>query len=419
LFIAYQIILVIALIIASPYLLLRAIIGGHGLKERLGLWDFQPDGRQVVWFHAASMGELKIISTILPEFQKLAPDIRVIITTVTKTGRAKASKLPFPVETFYLPVDIQFAVKKVVKKIQPILLVLAETELWPALIDRVNKAGAKITIVNGRISDRSFKLYQLVWSITLSMLKKIDYIMTQTDSDAERFMMLGARPSAVAVYGNTKFDQVLTAERKPPAKELEEYLGVDNQFVFIAGSIRAGEIQTVIDAISAVLKSNTNFRVALAPRHLKELNQLETAVKLAELFYIKRSDLSGQSSAIQPVLILDTMGELGGLYPFADLAFVGGSLVKIGGHDPLEPASAGCAVCFGPHMDNSRQFADMLVDSGGAVYVKNGVELANLIKMLITDTAKAKMTGDKARRAVLSHTGVSKRIALKLLEFIQ
>jgi len=418
LFIIYQIIIAIGLIVASPYLLLRAIIGGHGLKERLGLWDFQPDGRQVVWFHAASMGELKIISTILPEFQKLAPDIRVIITTVTKTGKAKASKLPFPVEAFYLPIDIKFAVKKVVKKIHPVLFVLAETELWPALIYQVSKSGCKIAIVNGRISSRSFRFYQPALPLTLSMLQKIDYIMTQTDSDAERFLMLGARPSAVAVYGNTKFDQVLTAERKPPAVELKEYLGADNQFVFIAGSVRAGEIHIVIDALAIVLKSISNFSVVLAPRHLKDLNKLETAVKLAELSYIKRSHFPGNPSANKPVLILDTMGELGGLYSFADLAFVGGSLVKIGGHDPLEPASAGCAVCFGPHMDNSRQFADMLVASGGAVYVKNSADLSNLIKMLIDDKARAKLIGEKARQAVLSHTGVSKKIAVKLVEYL-
>jgi len=418
LYLIYRIVFLLALLISWPYLVLRALIGGHGLKERLGIWDFVPDGRKTIWFHAASMGELKVIATILPRLNEIIPDIRIVITTITKTGKKMAGKLFPSADIYYLPLDTIFAVNMVKRKIRPVLLVLVETEIWPVLIKQLKKKGVKIVIVNGRISRESFRFYKIFKFLFSSVLQSVDLLMAQTDSDCKRFIELGALPSSVGVHGNTKFDQALIRDIKPSAKELVDFINEEDKFVFIAGSVRAGEIMEVIKAIYDIRRDINNIKTIIAPRHMKDSKLVEKSLKSFNISYIKRTGLQRAGDIENPVLVLDTMGELGGLYRFADLAFVGGSFEPLGGHDPLEPASAGCMVCFGPYMDNSRVFADLLVQSGGAVYVKNGRELAHLVKEVSADKKIAEVMGEKARQTVVSGSGISKRIAQKLVELI-
>jgi 3-deoxy-D-manno-octulosonic-acid transferase len=251
-----------------------------------------------------------------------------------------------------------------------------------------------------------------------TIMKRVDYIMAQTDADADRFMRLGAKPLSVAVYGNAKFDQVPTNNGKAPAEELARYFSGIKDFIFVAGSIRGGEIGSVIKAVKKALERAPDLHIVLALRHMKELPKLEMALQTRGLSYVKRSEIGGKTVRSHSVMVLDTMGELGSLYHYADLAFVGGSLVKIGGHDPLEPAAAGCAVCFGRHMENSRMFADILVQANGALYVNSGNDLNRLIVGLASDKSRAEIMGEKARQAVLSHSGVSAKAAQKLVELL-
>ncbi len=415
--IAYQIVLLSILIIGGPYLLIRAIIGGHGLKERLGFWKFIADDRKTVWFHAASMGELKVINSILPQLLIKNPDLRIAISTITKTGKTEAVKLFHPIEVFYLPLDLQCCVNRVIRKVKPSLLILVETEIWPILIRQTALANAKIVIVNARLSRKSFRFYRLFKSFISSVLDKIEFIMTQTEKDSTRFIHLGAGPQKVEIYGNTKFDQVLIENAKPPAQELVNFLNHDDKFVFIAGSVRPGEYEAVLTAVKAALMENIKLKAVIAPRHMKDIFQLETTLKTFGLSYVKRSDLPGKKSN-ESVLIIDTMGELRGLYSYANLAFVGGSLVKIGGHDPLEPASAGCMVCFGPYMENTRLFADILVEAGGAAYINDSDELSGLIIKLAKEPDMAGQLGEIARQTVSAHAGASAKTARKLAEFV-
>lgn len=417
-YLIYRIVLFLALLISWPYLVLRALIGSHGLKERLGIWDFMPDGRKTIWFHAASMGELKVIATILPKLNEIVPDIRIVITTVTKTGKDRAGKFTLPVEAYYLPIDLKSVVRRVNRKIKPALLVLAETELWPVLIRQSKQDGVIIAVVNGRISTKSFRLYKMFKSLFSPVLRSVDLLMAQTESDSKRFIELGALPANISVFGNTKFDQALIQDIKPSAKELVDFLQEEDKFAFIAGSVRAGEIKEIVETVGYIQRDANNIKTVIAPRHMKDLKLVERSLKSFNMDYIKRTDLQKAGDLDNPVLVLDTMGELGGLYRFADLAFVGGSLEPLGGHDPLEPASVGCMVCFGPYMDNSRMFADFLVRSGGAVYVKNARELSHLVKEIATDKKLAKDMGEKARQAVIAGSGVSQKIAEKLAEFI-
>jgi len=417
-FVLYQLILTLLLALTSPYFLIRSIFGKHGLKQRLGLWKFIPDARKTVWLHAASMGELKVIATILPELLNKNSELRIVITTITKTGMAGARSLPYAVEAFYLPIDLQHVVGRIVKKVKPSLFVLVETELWPALIRQLHRQGAVIAVANGRISRKSYNFYRICKPLFHSTLGKLGSVMVQTENDARRFIQLGAQPDRVAVYGNTKFDQVLLQSPRPLPDELKTYLGCENAFVFVAGSARPGEFQILIEALQALLTAEHNCRCVIAPRHLKDVGRLEERLKMANQPYLKRTALSKDLSQPSSILILDSMGELAGLYRCAHLAFVGGSLVNLGGHDPLEPASAGCAVCFGPHMDNSRLFADLLIESGTGFIVSTASELSRLLCEFASDRSRARELGEKARQAVLSHSGVSRKIAARLLEYL-
>jgi len=416
-YLAYQVLLLLILIISSPYLLFRALIGGHGLVQRLGYWKFMRDDRKIVWFHAASMGELKVINSILPALLSTTPNIRVIISTITKTGRDKALKLFAPVEVYYLPLDLFSCVNRVFRKVKPDLLILIETEIWPVLISEAHRQNTRVAVINGRISERSFKFYKIFKSLFTPALTKIDFVMAQTPVDCERFTALGIDKEKVADFGNIKFDQVLDTNSKSPAPELLSFLNRQNNFVFIAGSIWPKEFTPVVNSVIAVLNNHPELIAVLAPRHLKNLYKLEETLQMSGLAYCLRSQL-GQAKSDHKVMILDTMGELSSLYRFADLAFVGGSFVNIGGHDPLEPASAGCAVCFGPNMQNSRMFADIIVKDGGAFYLKDELELTALLRQYVTNKAEAKANGRKAYQAVLTRSGVSRQIAGKLSEFI-
>ena len=413
----YQIILIFILVITGPYFLIRAIAGGHGIKERLGFWKFSGDDRQVVWFHAASMGELKAINNILPELLKIKSDTRIVISTITKTGKNEAIRLFKPVEVFYLPIDLRCCVRRVIRRVKPSLLVLVETELWPVLISRTAKSGAKIAVINGRLSLKSFKFYRFFKSLFSPAIGKINLVMAQTDDNAERFVAMGASKERVLTAGNIKFDQVLNQGFNPPDKELLAYLNHADRFIFIAGSIWPGEFEVILESAKKLLNVSKTARVILAPRHMKNLSKLEEDLNRHNIQYIKRSKIS-ESQAKSNVMILDTMGELRGLYRYANLAYVGGSLVTVGGHDPLEPASSSCPVCFGPHMENSKSFTEILVKAGGAFYISSDEELTSLMLKLASDPAQAKTIGQRAYQAVLAHSGVSKIIAAKLAELL-
>jgi len=414
-YLVYQILLTLALIITSPYFFIIALLEKHGIRERLGDWAFKSDDRKVIWFHAASMGELKAISSVLPELTKAKPELRVVISTMTKTGKTRARKLFDPIEIYYIPIDLKFFVRRVIKRVRPSVLVLVETEIWPVLIAETSRADVKLAVINARISHKSLKLYRILGVLFKPVVEKFDIVMTQTEKYSKRFIALGARPENVAAMGNMKFDQILDFSSVGLSPELDRVLNRHDKFVFIAGSIWPNEFEKMIQAVKKARDTHPELIAVLAPRHMKNLPKLEEALSAQGISYIKRSSLSDKITDAN-ILILDTMGELSSLYRYADLAFVGGSLVKIGGHDPLEPASSGCPTCFGPHMENSQIFVDILLNSGGAFYINDELELEKLIKKMLSDKSLAKELGRKAEQTVLDHSGVSGDIARKLAE---
>jgi len=418
-YLIYQIVITLAVLIASPFLALKALFGGHGLAERLGVWDFQSDNRRVIWFHAASMGELKVVHSILQKLQIDQTKFRLVFTSVTRTGKNLACKLFAEHDIFYLPLDVHFIINRIVKRVKPAVLVLAETEIWPGLIRSSTKVGSKIGIVNGRISEKSYSFYKMFKALTSPAIQKIDTIMTQTESDRERFVNLGANPENCQTFGNTKFDQLINENPNNIDADLKAILTAwSSQFLFIAGSVHKGEFKPVIQAVKSAIDKYIAFKAIIAPRHMKDVSALESVLDRSSLNYTLRTKLNNPDSGVSSVILLNSMGELGGLYGYADLAFVGGSLVEIGGHDPLEPAAAKCYVCFGPHMNNCRLFADTLIDTGGASYTGNADELAKLIINMATTSPRNSAARETVYSKLVAHTGVSEKIAVKLNEII-
>ncbi|NLI16263.1 MAG: 3-deoxy-D-manno-octulosonic acid transferase [candidate division Zixibacteria bacterium] len=419
-FLFYQIGMAAAILLATPFFLYKGIFGKRGFTERLGNWNYPVGQGKTIWFHAASMGELKAIAAIIPILKQQRPNIRPVVTTITKTGWEKAKNLDLGADVFFAPLDFDFVVRRVIRRIKPALLVLVETEIWPCLIKTVDSAGVPIVIANARLSHKSFRNYKYVRPFIKSVLSKVDFIMAQSEEDARRFIALGASDSCVDVYGNIKFDQATNPINGQIAADLAAHLSKSENFIFIAGSVREKEIDSVVEAIGHVVLKQKNCISIIAVRHLKNMRLLESGLKRAGLRYLKRKELSRyDNEADTPsIIVLDTMGELGGLYSKANLSFVGGSLVPIGGHDPLEPAAAGCAVCFGPYMENSLSASRQLLESGGARQVADGRQLGDLIIELSQNRQAAYSMGEKARQTVLKHAGVSRRIVTKLTEYI-
>jgi len=423
----YNLILNVAFVIAFPYLLLRAALGGHGVKERMGRLPREKteriEGRNVIWFHAASVGEVKVLSTIIPEVNRRRREYAIVVSTVTKTGRREAERLLEGVQLFFfLPVDLKRFVRRVLDTVRPKALVLVETELWPNLIREAKKKGCPITLINGRISESSLRRYLLVKSLMQRTLSWIDLLCMQSEEHKRRIMLLGADPARLSVTGNLKFDRLVFTGQAQEVEGLRRELRIPDRFrVIVGGSVRSGEENILISVFKRLMKENENLLFILAPRHLERVKVMEAALSDQQMHFVRRSQLdqlarntpcNGKiSAANRNVIILDTIGELFKIYSLADAAFVGGSLVPVGGHNLLEPAIHGVPVLFGPYVDNSKEEAQILIESGGGIQVEDGEKLYLNLSDLLSDNARRIQVGKKAKEAVQRETGVARRTA--------
>jgi 3-deoxy-D-manno-octulosonic-acid transferase len=421
----YNLLLNLAFIIAFPYLFLRAAWGKHGVLERMGRLSWQKieklRNQKVIWFHAASVGEVKALSVIIPQVRRNHPEYELVVSTLTKTGKADAEKtLKGKGMVFFVPVDLKRFVRRALRRIKPVALILVETELWPNLIREAKKSGCFVGLVNGRISQRSLRKYQLVKSLFAKTLGHLDLLCLQSEEYKERMMMLGADEAKIVITGNLKFDRLLLADGCQDADRIRKSLHISqDQRVLVAGSTREGEEQILLPVFKRLKQQYSDLIFVLAPRHLNRLSQVEGILSDEGLDFVRRTQLGelaskhtqvGESALNHKTLILlDTMGELSKIYCLADVAFVGGSLVPVGGHNLLEPAIYGVPVLFGQHVENFKEEAKILVESGGGIQVKNQEELQLSLTSLLSDDQLRKRLGQRAREAIERKTGVAKK----------
>lgn len=413
----YNLILLLLLIILSPLICFKVLKGGGGLGElfqRLGMLSADlPDSVKAggaVWFHAASVGEVLASAALIEKIRLRWPNKRLIVSTFTATGNKAAIQKLNADAVIFLPFDIAPIVKHVLLKVKPDLLILMETELWPSLITEAASIGTDVIVVNGRISDSSFGKYKIMRPLIKGALNKLSLVLTQSSIDSERLAVLGVNSARLQETGNIKFDMSVDNSEIPFLKEWGHPL-------FIAGSTRDGEEPYILDAYLNLRNTHRDLKLLLAPRHIERVGEIARMMEERGLDFSRRSKQTGRAQS--QVVLLDTLGELSSCYKYADIVFIGGSLVPMGGQNMLEPALQGKAVLFGPYIENFREAAAALIKGGGAVKVKDLEDLIKQADRLLTDDKLRQKMGKKGRETVLLNRGATEKTVDMLAEFLE
>ncbi len=404
----------LALIVAaSPLLIYSAIRKGkyrEGFAEKfLGRVPKRDGQRTCIWFHAVSVGEVQLLGPLLAELQQRAPDVEAVISTTTKTGFALAKKKHADALVFYCPLDFTWATASAMQRIRPDLLVLAELELWPNLVAAARNIGARLAVVNGRLSENSFRGYRRIRPLVARLLRSIDRIATQTPQYAERFTELGAEPDRVIVTGSIKFDGAQSVRNNPRTSALRELAGITpKDAVFLAGSTQSPEESMALQTFKTLKDENPNLRLILVPRHPERFEEVKELLDASGMPWQRRSDLEtvGRRPAAR-ILLVDTVGELGAWWGTAQIGFVGGSFGSRGGQNMIEPAAYGTAVSFGPNTQNFRDVVAALLADDAAVVVHSQQEMSAFVRRCLVDSDYASALGSRAARVVAASRGAT------------
>ena len=403
----YSAVLGMGLLAYLPAFLVRRRRAGYrrNLGQRLGRLGegLPPEPR--CWVHAVSVGESAAAVPLVEGIRRRWPELGIVVSTITPTGaRIVGERLAGTAVHRYFPIDLPGPVRRALDAARPRFFIAIETELWPNFLRALARRRIPAMIANGRISDRSFRRYRWVRGLMRRVLADVSVFAMQTDEDARRIIALGAPPSRVVVTGNLKSDLLPEAAGDDPAGwRARLHLGAGAR-LWIAGSTHRGEEAVVLDAFLRARSRCPELTLLLAPRHPERAGEVEALIRERGLLAARRSRLPA-AGAPGAVIILDTVGELAALYALAEIVFVGGSLVPIGGHNVLEPAMRGKPVLVGPHMSNFREGAELLQRSGGGLVVKDAPELERELARLLEDRDLARRMGDAAREAFAGRQG--------------
>jgi len=385
------------------------------LGERLGSSPFMQPG-VAIWVHGASVGEIRAAAPLIQTLHRSYPERPILVTTFTATGRRHARQLfGDKVMVSLLPYDLPFFVNRWLNCTKPAVAVILETEIWPNLYAACAKRGVPLLLVSARMSDRAFRRYSdwKLRSLTRSALRKAAVIATQTAADLERFRALGAEEAKLTVMGNLKFDIAVTADALASGRALRERLFGSSK-VLVAGSTREGEEPLLLEAFRRLLQGQPNSVLVLAPRHPDRANAVAAIISSAG-FGFRR--ISGGETPIKAgeVLLVDVLGQLMRFFAAGDVAFVGGTLVPVGGHNLLEPAALGLPVLVGPYLDNVKDVAEMMHEAGALTVVQDPQALATAAAWLLGNPATRASIGGVAREKVQENRGALER-ALALVK---
>ncbi len=385
----------------------------EGFSERFGLGTQLP-GRRNIWVHAVSVGEVQASVPLVHALMAKFPEVPLVLTTGTATGRARARALfGERVDVRYVPIDLPGSVRRFFQRVNPALAVILETEIWPNLYHRCGRLGIPLVLASARISPRSVKSYRRLVGLFRQTLAHGIFIAAQSEQDAERFRSIGASPERTHVVGNIKFDFSLPPNIESQGADLRRLLGMDRP-VWVAGSTHGGEEEVLIAAHRELRARYAQALLVLVPRHPPRFAEVADSLRTQGVTFVTRS--SGAAIAANTeVFLVDKLGELLAFYAAADVAFVGGSLVPIGGHNLLEPAALGLPVLAGPNNFNSADIARLLVECGAVRIVHDAPQLAAAIGELLADPAARSNMGASGRRAVEENRGAVRR----LMEFLE
>ena len=389
----------------------------EGLAERLGRIPSRllslPGA--TVWIHAVSVGEVIAISGLIRELRNRLPNHRILISTTTLTGQRIARERFGSENVFYYPLDFAFAVRRYLRALQPQLLVLAETEFWPRMLWECRRAGIHVAVVNARISDRSFPRYLRLRFLWRRILRSVTLALAQTEADASRLRAIGVSPQRVQLGGNLKFDVRAPAD-STLVDEIRQALPA-NAKVLVCGSTLEGEERLLLEAWPALMSAEPQLRMVLAPRHAERFQAVAALLEQSGNRWKRRSEWEGGTFDPASILLLDSIGELAALYSVATVAFVGGSLVAAGGHNPLEPAQFGVSTLMGPHYQNFREIVAKLID-GDAIQIVTAAGLSDAVLNNLSNLVASKARGERARAVFQAEAGATAKILDVLLKLL-
>ncbi len=419
LYLVYDILLILAVPLLVPVYLIRSLRRGRlkkGLGERLGFLSRKKAaflaGRDTIWVHAVSVGETMAARPLLKALKSRYPNHLIVLSTVTETGQGIGEGIRDVDLCIYFPLDLSLFVKRTLKIVHPSLIVVVETEIWPNFLRQARLMGVPALLANGRISDKSFAGYRRFSRIFRSVLPDFSALCMQTGEDARRIVAIGAPAGRVHVTKNLKYDLSVVT---PPDERKDElrarYRIPGHCLVLTAGSTHQGEEESVLAAYQSLIQRGLQLILILAPRHPERSEEVAALLERHGIYYVRRSSLAEAPRGLQPgeALLMDCVGELMDVYAISGLVFVGGSLVPVGGHNLLEPASLGVPVLFGPHMNNFREIAAKVLEAGAGVQVADAGMLASSLQGLLDDQPGRVSMGANGARLVTENGGATSR----------
>jgi 3-deoxy-D-manno-octulosonic-acid transferase len=419
----------VVLLLCAPFLLYKGIRTGNYRRgfaaKLLGrvahplLTSKQERTGPCLWFHGVSVGEIHLLRQVVAAWRKRRPDCHVVVSTTTDTGYDEAVKCFPDLAVIYWPFDFTWAIKTALGRVQPDVAVLAESEIWPSFVTLARRCGVKLAIINGRMSPRSVRRFQKLDWLARSVFSKIDLIAAQTEEYAANYRTLGGK--CVLVTGSVKYDGAQTDRGNAKTQSLRRLFAIlPDELVWVAGSTQHPEDTVALDAYRRLRDKWPTLRLIIVPRQKDRFDEVARLLEQSGLPFVRRSALGddnlGAESARffepglneRPIILVDTIGELGAVWGLADIAFVGGSLDgQRGGQNMIEPAAYGAAVLFGPHTWNFKDTVARLNDHDAALVVRDAAELEREVAHLLADTAARRELGERARLFVLSQQGAT------------
>jgi 3-deoxy-D-manno-octulosonic-acid transferase len=410
----YHLLMTLIVLTFSP---LFPFFNRRRMRARLAL-DL-PDGipsRPPIWVHALSVGEVISAIPLVEALKQRFPEQAVVVSVTTRQGMALAQSILIDRidALFTMPMDFWWSIGRVVNRIRPALFVLVETDIWPGLLNHLKKKGVKCILVNGRVSPSAYRNFRLVPGFAKWLFESFERGLMQTDLDCNRLLDLGIDGGKIQTSGNIKFDRPWRAMDDSERQTWMEALKLwPDKVLMVAGSTHPGEEAIILEAFSRLHQDFNELLLLIAPRKIERAGEIKRLAEENGFRCMLRTHVADDALPYQ-VLILDTLGELARLYGLASISFVGGSLLPLGGHNLLEPASFGCPVLFGPHTENFVQMAEDLARSGGGKRVHNAKELSEMVKALLMDPELARAMGDKAEEFVLNNKGAIERVLTQI-----
>jgi 3-deoxy-D-manno-octulosonic-acid transferase len=416
LYLVYEVLLWIALILATPYFVVVGVLRGkyiNNFPRRFGFYEGAAESHDL-WIHAVSVGEALAAKPVVTEILRQRPGTSIVLTTTTVTGQAQARRLYPDATVTYFPFDFAFSVKRFLDRFGPRVFAAMETEIWPNVNRFARRRGMKLILANGRISDRSLPRYRAVRWLLRPILAQYDRVLAREETDRQRFVAIGAPEGIVETSGNVKFDF------EPDAAPLEIGPRLERLFrgrkVLVLGSTTEGEDELLLPLVERFIVDENAF-VVIAPRKPERFELLAGLLGTSATRFVRRSELEAFNGEAE-ILLLDTIGELARVYRYATAAFVGGSLVPVGGHNPIEPAAVGVPVCFGPAMTNFREIAHVFIRNEAAMQVSTAEEAIAFARGMFEDEGRQRAWGERARQTVLQNRGAAERTARRIVELL-